>query len=420
MTTALDRHALAGKEVAITGRLASMSRAEALERIASAGGTYVSVPRPTTALLVVGQDGPPLDERGRPTQSLLRGRAIVGRGGVLRIVSEEEFLAELGETGRRDGLQRLYTTQQLSRILEVPAGQIRTWVRHGLIRPVQVVRRLCFFDFRQVASARTLARLTREGVTPARIRKSLEALAGWLPEASGALAQLEVLELGGGVLVRTAEGLLAEPSGQLRLDFAGDGGREAAPIQPLDPRAPPFGPGGPAGPGSTDDRDAWFELGIRLEELGRSAEAIVAYERVIELGDERPEVRFNLGNAFYALGLCAEAAHAFTRATDLDPDYVEAWNNLGNVLAELGRSDGSLDAFRCALALEPDYADAHYNMAETLANLGDYAAAREHWRAYLRQDPASPWAEVVRERLRRTRGAAEPSGADEPPPGGRG
>jgi len=382
-TAAKAEGGLRGLEVSITGRLASMSRREAMRRLELAGARYASGPGEKTDVLVVGSGGPPLGEDGLLTRSLCDARTLQRTGGAgrrLRIVQEEELLELLGLQDPREDLGRLYTTEQLSRILDVPARRIRAWVRHGLIQPVQVVRRLSFFDFRQVATARALSRLTRSGVTPKVIRKSLEQLGAWLGRGAQSLTQLETLESSRLLVVRTDEGLV-EPSGQLRLGFE-DLEQEAAPTL----RATPD----------------WFERGAEAEEDERLDDAALAYERALELGGPSPEICFNLGNTYYSLERPADAVQMLLKAVELDPEYVEAWNNLGNIMAELGEPSEAGACFRHALELEPTYADAHYNLAELLADQDDYQEAREHWRAYLAGDPFSSWAEEVRERLRRT------------------
>ena len=117
----LDRRALEHRVVAITGRLASMSREEAMRRLAEAGAVYVKEPTPETDLLVVGQGGPPLGEDGRLTASLRTARDLREAGSAIEIVPEEELLAHLGVEGF--DLDRLYTTEQLGRILGVSRQQ---------------------------------------------------------------------------------------------------------------------------------------------------------------------------------------------------------------------------------------------------------------------------------------------------------
>jgi tetratricopeptide (TPR) repeat protein len=372
-------------EIAITGRLASMSRQEAIDAIRRHGGRYAEEPRRTTTVLVIGSDGPPLAKDGHPTKSLRRAKELQRAGTAIEIVDEEELLARLGEQDD-DELPRLYTIVQLGRILDIETAEIRSWIRADLIRPTKIVKRLCFFDFRQVASARRLQQLTRSGISPARIRRSLEQLTSWIPGAVPALAQLEVLENGGHVLVRLENGRLAETNGQLRLDFeASRPDADATPTPTLQPRKH-----------SAED---WFNLGIAAEESGNLEGAVEAYQNAMTVEDPQPEVCFNLGNTYYAMGRNVEAAACFIRATEVDAEYVEAWNNLGNALTEIGRHDQAIPAYKQALAIEPSYADAHYNLGETLALLNDVHGAARHWVAYLKQDPNSPWAHRVRTRL---------------------
>jgi len=149
----------------------------------------------------------------------------------------------------------------------------------------------------------------------------------------------------------------------------------------------------------TETAEGWFRIGIAAEADGELDSAIEAYQQALRMGSPQPEVCFNLGNTFYAMDRNTEAAACFIQATEIDADYVEAWNNLGNVLAEIGKYDDAIPAYHRALSISADYADAHYNLAETLAAQGNLAGAREHWLAYLKQDPSSQWALRVRERL---------------------
>lgn len=375
---------LSDREVAVTGRLASMTREEARLRLLAAGARYVSEPGASTAFLVVGEEVQLLREDGRLTRCLQKAEDLHRSGRGPRLITEDEFLALLGDE-RDPTLHRLFTTAQLARILDVPAARLRVWMRNGLITPVRVQKRLCFFDFGQVASAKSLATLVASGARVGEIRKSLGQLRGWLPHVERVLTQLETLERGGPLLVRLDDGRLAEPSGQLHLDF--DAVETRQPVVPH------------AHPGTSRTLEDWFDRGIDAEEAGRYDEAARAYQEAMLAGGPRPEICFNLGNTLFALDRKAEAVQRFAQATELDPDYVEAWNNMGNTLSELGRVDEAVRAYERALAIEPHYADAHYNLAETLAARGDLVAARRHWHAYLAHDPNSTWAREVRERL---------------------
>ena len=54
----------------------------------------------------------------------------------------------------------------LAELLGVSVAVIRRWHRRGLIVPAREVRRLPYFDFHEVATARRLAQLLAAGVSP--------------------------------------------------------------------------------------------------------------------------------------------------------------------------------------------------------------------------------------------------------------
>ncbi len=279
---------------------------------------------------------------------------------------------------------RLYTVQQLSRILGVSVARLRRWVRAGLIRPARTDKRLDYFDYSQVHEAKALVQMIERGATPRQIRRSLDELGQWLPDAEHALSRLQAGD-DGGLVVRLAGGKVAEPSGQLRFDF------------------PPDEPARPT-PTLLRSAESWFEQAAAAEDAGQLDDAVDAYHRSLLAGgardpDRAAETCFNLGNVLYRLERRHEAVQRYFQTVEFDPDYIEAWNNLGNALAETGRHDEAVRAFERALARSPDYADAHYNLADTLEQLGRRDDAREHWEAYLALDPASTWADAVRDRL---------------------
>ncbi len=404
---------LRNREVAFTGRLASMTRDEAAGRVTAAGGRVVGTPGPDTAWLVVGQGGWPLRGDGRPTASMLRARSLEQQPRArLQVVSETRFLELLGLDEKVEDLQRLFTTVQLGRILELPTRELRTWVRRGLIHPVKVVNRLAWFDFREVAMARALHSLTSAGVSPARISRSIRELSRWLPDAQRMLTRLETFAHGRGLGIRLQDGRLADPAGQFLLDLHRGTSDPAGPlIRAFDPRAA-AADHADAAPGAADGEgdaasaapggvaEELFGQGVQAEDRGQWEHALSLYERSLEAGGPDPETCFNLGNVLYELDRKRDAAKRYLQAVELDPEYVESLNNLGNALADSGWLTEAVNAYRRALRVEPDYADAHSNLAETLVYLGRYDDAREHWHAYLRLDPHSSWARAIRELIR--------------------
>lgn len=398
---------LEGRRVAITGRMASLLRDDAIALVERLGGTYDPTPGPETDYLVVGEVGWPLKADGRLTHHLEASHRLRANGAHIEVISETEFLTLIGEQVV-GSLGRLYTKQQLGRILGVPSSTVSAWVRMRLIKPAKIVNSLEYFDFPQVASARALSKLLESGVAPARIRSSLEQIQGWWPGAAETLAQLESLDQDDGSLVlRLDDGALVEPSGQLMFAFeeeAEDDNVEPATASCAAESNVQSLAAGAFGLGQSEPRtaDEWYHAGVRFDETDRPALAVRAYQEALLQGGPNPDITFNLGNALYRMGRAAEAAQRFLQTVELKPEFAEAWNNLGNALGDIGHLGDAVPAFRRALGIRPDYADAHYNLAETCYALKDLEGARRAWIRYLQLDPKSPWADHVRERLQAT------------------
>jgi tetratricopeptide (TPR) repeat protein len=366
---------IAGKRVALTGRFASMSHADAGELIRNCGGQCVSEVTRSTRLLIIGQDGWPLRKDGQPTRNLAKARQLRAIGYAIASWTEEEFLQRVCGGESQSAVHHHYTYNQLSRILKVPGQRIRAWARAGLIEPVETVHRLAFFDFRQVSGARTLCELTAAGLSPQRIRDGLEQLRSWVPGIEQPLAQLSALESDGRMLVRLTGGNLAEPNGQLRLDFEDSEPEQSPAVLSVYSRT----------------ADQWFQEALGHEDDGDYRAAAEAYRLAIEHEPSDPVLHFNLGNVLFATSEFEAAAEAFRSATTHDPVYVEAWNNLGSVLAELGRGEQAIAAFERALRIVPTYADAHYNLADTLKAGGNEGQAQRHYRLYRQYSAGGPW-----------------------------
>lgn len=361
---------IAGGELAVCGRLLALTRADVARRVQAMGGRFAPVPRSTTTCAVVTDPA---------TAGARRVQRLRAAGHAIAVVDERELLRLLG---LGVDLDRLFSIDQLARAVGVPARAVRAFVRHGFLVPTRSIRRLQLFDFRQLACARDLAGLRRDGVKPARLRRALRQMSRWYPDANTLASSLASLMHRDDLLVRLADGRLAEPSGQLRLQF------ETAAVVP--PRALPR---------FSRDPLAAFEAALAHEERGDHEAALRDYQLALEGFGREPEILFNLGNVHFALGRRADAAAFFLEAVQIDPSFAEAWNNLGNALADVGRAQHAVLAYRQALSLQPDYADVHFNLAEVLHEAGATEAARSHWQAYLRRDPFSRWARRARARL---------------------
>ena len=155
-----------------------------------------------TTMLVIGEEGWPLDPDGQPSQKLRQVQDLRRQGFDIKLVKESDWLKLLGLSEQTDQIQRLYTPAMLSKLLSVPVGKIRSWERLGLIRAVRKVYRLPYFDFCEVTGARRLMELLESGISRQQLQESLENLQDIWPDIKRPLGQLEVLVDGGHVLYR--------------------------------------------------------------------------------------------------------------------------------------------------------------------------------------------------------------------------
>ncbi|HPM80848.1 MAG TPA: tetratricopeptide repeat protein [Candidatus Anammoximicrobium sp.] len=386
---------LAGRRVAFLGKLGGVTKREAQQLVRQQGGTPVDKPYPDADLIVIGADELPLSDAEDLVGEAMRQAAAEGQ---IEIIGETQLWQRLGLMESEQNVRRLYTPAMLADLLDVSVATIRRWHRRGLIVPAREVRRLPYFDFQEVATARRLAQLLAAGISPVAIEKKLAELSRFVPEVERPLAQLSVIVEGRQLLLRQGEGLI-EPGGQMRFDFEAfenlaeppETASLAAPTlsfeEHIAERTPPPTP---------EEAQA---MAAHLEDEGRLEDALEMYRVAASAGGPNPEVCFQLAELMYRLGDLAGARERYYMAIELDENYVEARANLGCVLAELGQPELAISAFQGALKYHPDFPDVHFHLARTLDELGRREAAENHWREFLDLAPDSPWAQEAENRL---------------------
>jgi tetratricopeptide (TPR) repeat protein len=390
---------LVGERVALVGKLAGMSKREAQQLVREHGGTLVERDASAT-LIVIGENELPIGAASLDESFDSAVREAVDRG-TAQIISETQLWQRLGLVEHEQHLHRLHTPAMLARLLGVEVSVIRRWQRRGWIVPAREVRRLAYFDFQEVATARRLTELLAAGMSAAEIEKKLAALARYLPDVKRPLAQLSVIVEGKQLLVRQGDELV-EAGGQLHFDFGAPGDVETATV----PASVAFASeilalADRAGQGLPTTPDEMVQLAGQLEDEGRVEAAAEMYRAAMAAGGPSAEICFLLAELLYRMHDVTAARERYYMAIEMDEDYVEARANLGCVLAELGEQELAIAAFEGALLYHDDYPDVHYHLGRILDEVGRGDEAESHWRAFLRLAPSSPWADEARQRLGR-------------------
>ena len=274
---------LQGKRLAFVGKLASMAKREAAQLARQHGATVLEKPDASADLIVVGEYEFPLPASGDQNDWFDEETRRKAEEGAIEVITETQLWQRLGLVDSQHDIHRLYTPAMLADLLRVPVAVIRRWHRRGLIVPLREVRRLPYFDFQEVATARRLAELLAAGVSPRAMEKQLGAFARYLPDVARPLAQLSVIVQGKEILLRQGDGLL-EPGGQLRRDF------DAWQGEPTPPQTVPTTP------------DQMCRLAAELEEDGQLAAAADMYRAALAAAGPKAEICFQVAELLYRLG----------------------------------------------------------------------------------------------------------------------
>jgi tetratricopeptide (TPR) repeat protein len=174
---------------------------------------------------------------------------------------------------------------------------------------------------------------------------------------------------------------------------------------------------------------AWNYLGIACHRSGQASNAVVAYQRALQVDPDLSEVRLNLGSLWLEQGRVADAKSEFTaynlrrpndpagfyqlalaemqgremaaaeshiqKALAIDDDDADAWNAFGLIQLQLGRNADALKSFESALVRRSDFAAARINLAVALQKTGNLGGALEQYRRYLKSKPRPADAELV-------------------------
>ena len=404
---------LASERIAVLGPLVSMSRRAAMRLVQQHGGEVVSQVDRDVTLVVVGDET--ADWRAlvrEATDKEATGKEATGKEGTGRAADDSIALTPrfevLTETAlwRRLGLvedashaSQLYTPAMLAELVDAPLAAIKRWRRRGYLQASREVGRLPYFAMSEVHVARHLAGLLAEGCSLARIDKLVAQLIEAAPDVKRPLAELSIVAGEGRFYVRRGDDL-AEPSGQLLLDF------DETAEELDDPPALSFVAHQNLALAEEPSPDEALlltaeqarALALDLQAAGEIGEAIEACRAALLAGGD-VEDHVLMAELLYRQGDLTAARERYYMAIELEDNFVEARASLGCVLGELGELPLAVAAFRGALSQQPDFADAHYHLARTLDELGEPANAEQHWREFLEVAPASPWAEEATARL---------------------
>jgi tetratricopeptide (TPR) repeat protein len=134
---------------------------------------------------------------------------------------------------------------------------------------------------------------------------------------------------------------------------------------------------------TSDNFIGHYALGNALFQKGSVDEAIVHYQKALQINPDFAGAHNNLGSALLKKGSVDEAIAHYQRALQITPGYAEAHNSLGNALLQKGEVDEAIAQYQKALQITPDSAEAHNNLGNALFQKGSVDEAIAHYQKAL-------------------------------------
>ena len=106
--------------------------------------------------------------------------------------------------------------------------------------------------------------------------------------------------------------------------------------------------------------EAYYNLGIAYERLGKHKDAIETLKKTIELSPDNSNAYYALGYAYYQQKKYKDAIDAFERTVSLQPSNAFAFQKLGSAYLRVGKKDEALEQHQVLEKLDRQLAEELY------------------------------------------------------------
>lgn len=130
------------------------------------------------------------------------------------------------------------------------------------------------------------------------------------------------------------------------------------------------------------EAEAYNNRGFAYQKKANFQQAILDYNKAIELGPNKfAEAYYNRGRAYQIMGNLQQAISDYNKTIEIKPDYYLAYNNRGVAYQNMGNFDQALSDYNKAIEIDPNQGLAYSNRAITY---------------FLRQEYNKSWEDVYK------------------------
>ena len=88
--------------------------------------------------------------------------------------------------------------------------------------------------------------------------------------------------------------------------------------------------------------------------VNKYEEAVISYQRALQINDKSPECHFNLASAYNDLKDFKRALHHYQKAVELDEENVDAYICMGSIYEQLKKFETAKTLYMQAQSIQPD------------------------------------------------------------------
>jgi tetratricopeptide (TPR) repeat protein len=115
--------------------------------------------------------------------------------------------------------------------------------------------------------------------------------------------------------------------------------------------------------------------------------ALKDLDRAVEMLPDFAEARYSRGRVHFELGHIDAAMADYDKAIELDPKDVKAYNSRGHTYYTLKQWDLAVPEYKRAIEIDPKFSGGHQNLGTTYVELKEYQLALEEYDRALELDP---------------------------------
>ncbi len=124
-----------------------------------------------------------------------------------------------------------------------------------------------------------------------------------------------------------------------------------------------------------DLAEPYFRLGVMYFNLGLKTKSEEYYLKAIEKDFKNPEIYFHLGYIKESEGKLQESLEWYLKAEEKGVGSAELYFNIGNVFARMANPERAIDYYKKAVSVNPKHMDSFINLSIISYNKGLYSDA---------------------------------------------